>query len=110
MTKDEILKKSRKENTGMDEREQYILNKANDLGGYISITAALLLMMLNTLADGPDAVNIAIWSIYWVRFAVCYGYQAFYLKKKSYWFFTVFFSLTAVVTILTFVKLTLGWG
>ena len=109
MTKDEILEKSRKENTVADEREQYILNKANNLGGFISIIVALFLMMINTIADGPEAVNVAIWSIYWVRFAIIYGYQAFLLKKKSYWFFTVFFSLTAVFTILGFLKATLGW-
>ena len=109
MTRDEILEKSRKENTVADEREQYILNKANNLGSFISIIVALFLMMINTIADGPEAVNVAIWSIYWVRFAIIYGYQAFLLKKKSYWFHTVFFSLTAVFTILVFLKATLGW-
>ena len=109
MTREEILEKSRKENTVADEREQYILNKANNLGGLISIIVALFLMMINTIADGPEAVNVAIWSIYWVRFAITYGYQAFLLKKKSYWFFTVFFSLTAVFAILGFLKATLGW-
>ena len=109
MTKEEILEMSRKENTVADEREQYILNKANNLGGFISIIVALFLMMINTIADGPEAVNVAIWSIYWVRFAITYGYQAFLLKKKSYWFFTVFFSITAVFTILGFLKTTLGW-
>ena len=109
MTREEILEKSRKENTVADEREQYILNKANNLGGFVSIIVALCMMMINTIADGPEVVNVAIWSIYWVRFSVVYGYQAFLLKKKTYWFFAAIFFLTAVFAILGFLKATLGW-
>ena len=109
MTRDEILKQSRKENTGLDEREQQIHLKASNIGGAFSFSVAMFLMFINVTADGPDVVNAVIWAIYWSRQSVEYGYKAFHLKKRSYWVVSVLFALTTAIFIWLFLKIILGW-
>ena len=109
MTREEVLEKSRKENTVADEREVYVLTNANSIGGFVSIIVAMLLMTINEIADGPPVVNAAIWAIYWSRMAISYCYQAFHMKKKSYWFFASFNTLAAVLSIFMFLKATFDW-
>jgi len=110
MTKDEILKKSRKENTIMDEREAGILAKAGNLAGTASIVLACVLMMFNTIADGPDVLNSAMWAVVWCSNTILYGYQAFHLKKRSYWFLTILYAAAGLACIWAFLFVTLGWG
>ena len=63
MTKDEILEKSRKENTGMDEREQEIHTKASNLGGTVGVMVAMILAIVDGIADGPEVVRHVIWAV-----------------------------------------------
>ena len=109
MTKEEILAKSRNENKGMDEREQDIHTKANNLGGTVGLMVAMILAIINEIADGPEVVRYVIWAVYWSNHLFNYGYQAFHLKKRSYWFYTILVALAAVASCWAFLKITLGW-
>lgn len=109
MTKEEILKQSRKENTGTDEREEQILLKANNLGSTIGLALAMFLCILNEIYDGPESVEFVIWTMFWCRQTTNYIYQAYYLKKKSYWFHSIAVGLAALMCCLAFLKETLGW-
>ncbi len=110
MTREEILEKSRKSAEGFpDERELEISTKASSIGGTVSIVVAMILMIINDLADGPEVVRHAIWAVYWSNQTFHYGYQAIQLQKRSYWFATVFFGLAAVMSCWGYLKLTLGW-
>lgn len=109
MTREEILAKSRKENKNMDEREVNVLVKAGNLAGSASIVLACLIAIFNVLADGPESLNAAIWAVVWCSNAIQYGYQALYLKKRSYWFFTALFAASGLASIYAFLHSTLGW-
>ena len=110
MTKEEILEKSRKSGDGFpDEREQEITVKAGNLSGNASIVLAGLIMMVNAIADGPDVLNIAILAVVCCSNSILFGYQAFFLKKRAYWFLTVLDTTIALFCIYAFLRLTLGW-
>ena len=88
MPREEILEKSRKEIKVMDEREKNVIIKAGNLSGAVSILLACLLMIFNELTNGPKLVTDAMWSVVFTGNAVQYGYQAYHLKKRTYWFLT----------------------
>lgn len=99
MTREEILARSQKENKHMDEREKDVIIKAGNLSGAVSILLACLLMIFNELTNGPKLVTDAMWSVVFTGNAVQYGYQAYHLKKRSYWFLTVLMSAAGAVSI-----------
>ena len=110
MTKEEILEKSRQSGEGVyDEREQQIVNRSYGIGGAVSMLIAMLLMIVNEIADGPEVVRHAIWTVYWCNQTFLYGHQAIKLKKRAYWFTTVLFGFAAVMSCWGYLKLTLGW-
>lgn len=102
MTKEEILEKSRKENKAMDERDKDVIIKAGNLSGAVSILLACLLMIFNELTNGPKLVTDAMWSVVFTGNAVQFGYQAYHLKKRTYWFLTVLMSAAGAVSIAAF--------
>ena len=99
MTREEILARSQNENKHMDEREKDVIIKAGNLSGAVSILLACLLMIFNELTNGPKLVTDAMWSVVFTGNAVQYGYQAYHLKKRSYWFLTVLMSAAGAVSI-----------
>lgn len=111
MTKDEILAKSRQENkiTDKDEREQSIEIKAGNLAGTVSLLLCIMFMFVNTIQHGPEVVTYSLWAVYWCRQAVVYGYQAYHLKKRSYWFYSAVLAVTCLVHAYGFFR-SFPWG
>lgn len=64
MTKDEILKKSRRENSTGDEREQQIESRAMRIGYQGCFLLCLVAWLLNFAFEGPGVVSQLIMFIY----------------------------------------------
>ena len=111
MTREDILKKSRNEHkiSEKDEREQSIDVKAGNLAGTVSLLLGCLLMIVNTIMDGPEIVTHSLWVVYWSRQAVLYGYQAYHLKKRSYWFYSAVLAVACLLHAYAFFR-SFSWG
>lgn len=109
MDKDEILKRSKKENRGYDERELQITAKAWQIGGAVGIIiCGAAMLLLGVLSDAPMKYGADNLAIYFGMIAAVYSYKAIKLKSKleaalaaAFWAFFAFFAGTFV---LAFIK------
>ena len=105
MNKDEILKRAREENNGVDA----VLQEAKTEGAKFSMAvggaACMLLNLLAHLFLHTDVIGDTCWIIYGIMASTSLLVQGIYLKKKSYLIGSV---LTAVFVILLAVFLFVG--
>lgn len=59
MTREEILEKSRKENSGQDERERQVSTEAGERSGLAALILCILVSSINFWHDGPRSVGAA---------------------------------------------------
>ena len=109
MTRDEILKQSRKENTGLDEREQQVRAKGGDIAGRVMLSVGVFLSFLCETKDGPALVHHVVWLMVMAHYAVAYGYEAYHLKKRSWWIWVTFCAATFLFYLYLFLKAIFGW-
>lgn len=109
MTKDEILKQSRKENTGMDEREQQVRAKGGNIAGRVMLSVGVFLSFLCETKDGPALVHHVVWLMVMAYYIVTYGYEAYHLKKRSWWIWVTFCTATFAVYLYLFLRAIFGW-
>ena len=88
MTKEEILEKSRKESNGKDEREQQVELKGGYLAGRVSKAILVLLIGFLKFSDASRSSYYTLFFVYSVYATFYYGYQAYHLKKRSWWVHT----------------------
>ena len=110
MTREEILEKSRRENQVMDEREQQGQAKGGSIAGRVSVALGIFFSFLNETMNGPKMVHHIVWLLVACNFVITYGYQAYHLKKRSYWIYTAFFAACAVFYIYLILETFLAGG
>jgi hypothetical protein len=103
MTKEEILKKSRMENKGMDEREKEIHAKTGHTAGVVSLLLGCLIAIINVIAGGPEIVDEVLSAVYFCYMAVEWGMRARLLNKKSDWFLCALSALVSIFNTLSFI-------
>lgn len=108
MTRDEILEKSRKMNIGMDEREQKVRAEGGDIAGRVMVCIGLFLNLFNQINDGPKVVHYTIWLMVAANYAITTGYEAYHLKKRSWWLWVAFFTVVFVLYTVLFWRDTFG--
>ena len=99
MDKDEILKRAREENNGVDA----VLQEAKTEGAKISMAvgaaACMLMNFLDRIFLHTDMIGDTCWIIYGIMVSTSLLVQGLYLKKKSY--LIGFMFTTAFVILLT---------
>ena len=105
MNKDEILRKAREENRGVDEVTQAAKTEAAKISMAVGGAACMLLNFLDRIFLHTDVIGDTCWIIYGIMASTSLLVQGIYLKKKSYLIGSVF---TAVFVILLAVFLFVG--
>ena len=105
MNKDEILKRAREENNGVDEVKCAAENEAAKLSLSIGLAACMLLNFLDSIMLHTDVIGEACWIIYGTMVASRCWVYASCLKKISYFIGAI---MTTAFTILLCVFLFLG--
>lgn len=80
MEKEEILQKSRSENTGTDEYERQILEKAGKLAAQVGMVACCMIAAVSVLVT--ERVNSACWVIYFSIYAALFWTKWRHLRKR----------------------------
>ena len=99
MNKEEILEKSRKENSFMDERQKKLDTRSDTVSWYTVMFVCFGLFFLNYFAKGPEIVTMVIWLIIGSLWASKYLCRAILLKKGGdliigiSWAVTFFYNL-----------------
>jgi len=106
MNKNEILERSRK--LKKDEGQEFAEAKGFKLGEQMGLVAGLITVVIAffTLQE------VAFWAVCTVGFSIGFGeslpiYR--FTKKKSYLAWTVVFAVFAVIAVVIFTGLSLGW-
>lgn len=82
MNKEEILKKSRKENEGKpDECELQILANASKIGMVAGGISSVIIVMFSRIIDQP-LLGLSAWSVYFLMFG-CYRLYHFIKAKEK---------------------------
>ena len=84
MNKDEILKKAREENKGVDEVKRAAENESAKISMTIGAAACMLMNLLDHLFLHTDVIGDTCWIIYGTMTASQLWVEGIYLKKKSY--------------------------
>lgn len=95
MNKDEILAKSRAENSGQDERELQIYSQAGSVSKAVGGAIYMLINLAVTiLFDDLGIVTTACWTIFTCMAGTEGWICAIKMKnKKMYWFNAIFFTV-----------------
>ena len=80
MEKEEILQKSRSENTGTDEYERQILEKAGKLAAQVGLLACCIIAASSVAVTGK--VNAGCWVIYFSMYASLFWVKYRRLHKR----------------------------
>ena len=99
MTKDEILKISRKENSVSDERTEYIGLKGADFSVSILI---LLWIILSRFTPMDQAAKYAMGLLVTATCCSNWLYQLIWVKTKTSIFFSVLFSIATILYLILF--------
>ena len=104
MNKEEILKRAREENNGVDA----VLQEAKTEGAKISMAvgaaACMLLNLLDSLFLHTDVIGDTCWIIYGIMVSTNLLVQGICLKKKAYLIGAVFaFAFVVLLTVFLFV-------
>ena len=105
MNKDEILKRAREENKGVDEVKRAAESKAAQISMAVGAAACMLLNLFDRLFLQTDVIGDACWIIYGIMIATNLWVQGISLKRKGY---VIGAFLTTVFSILLTVFLFLG--
>lgn len=105
MNKDEILKKARTENAGVDEVKRTVEANAALVSHSVGLAACMLLNLLDSLFLQTDVIGEACWIIYGTMVSTNLWVQGFGLKKKGY---LIGSAVTTLFVILMTVFLFLG--
>ena len=105
MNKDEILRKAREENGGVDEVTQAAKTEAAKISMAVGGAACMLLNFLDRLFLHTDVIGDTCWIIYGIMVSTSLLVQGICLKKKSY---LVGAAFTAAFVILLTVVLFVG--
>ena len=105
MNKEEILKRAREENKGVDEVKCAAENEAAKISIAIGLAACMLLNFLDTIILHTDVIGEACWIIYGTMVASRLWVYAISLKKIGYFIGAI---MTTAFTILLCVFLFLG--
>ena len=108
MTKDELLKKIREENSGYDPYKKEISNFSSKIGGFVALSITLVIFYLEMIFW--NTYNVGLYLAITSAFAVKYIIDAIKLKSKSTILcsviFSVFFIIFLVIYIISFCN---GW-
>ena len=105
MNKEEILKRAREENKGVDEVKHAAESKAAKISMAVGGAVCMLLNLLDRLFLHTDVIGDTCWIIYGIMVSSNLLVQGIYLKKKSY---LIGFVFTAAFVILLAVFLFVG--
>lgn len=105
MTREEILEKSRRQNKGMDEREQQVRIWAGKVSQSFGVILCLLVSTANMLFDGPRMVTIAVLMVYTGMGVSQYIASAFRLKKPLDCVMALFLSSVFVLAAVKYLEL-----
>ena len=105
MNKDEILKRAREENNGVDEVKCAAENEAAKISITIGLAVCMLLNFLDSIILHTDVIGETCWIIYGKMIASRLWVYASCLKKVGYFVGAV---VTTVFAIILFVFLFLG--
>ena len=83
MNKDEILRKAREENKGVDEVQRSAESKAGKISMAVGASACMLLYLLDDMVLETEVIGDACWVIYSLMMATRQWICAAELKKKS---------------------------
>lgn len=85
MNKEEILRKAREENKGVDEVKRAVENDAARISMAIGLAACMLLNLLDSVFLQTDVIGEACWIIYGTMISSRLWVYAVDLKKAGYW-------------------------
>ena len=109
MDRDEILEKSRKENSYQDEREQQIRQKASIAAKISGITVCLLVSILAKCLGCPQYLFFALWTVYWGMNMGEFWYRAIRLKQRNDLLAAIAHTVACILCCLCFVE-SFHWG
>ncbi|MGN0802453.1 MAG: DUF6442 family protein [Candidatus Faecivicinus sp.] len=105
MNKDDILEKSRRENKGTDEMEQYVMAAAGKIAAKVGMLVCCIVAILQVIF--ANAINFESWMIYFSILATTFLVKYIKLHSKhELWIavlYTVLFIMFAVLFILRLV-------
>ncbi len=105
MNKEEILKRAREDNKGVDEVKLAAENEAGRVSVAIGAAVCMLLNLLDRVYLQTDVIGDVCWIIYGAMISSRLWVEGLYMKKKSY---ILGGALTAVFVILLIVFLFVG--
>ena len=105
MNKEEILKRAREENKGVDEVKRAAENEAAKISMAIGLAACMLLNLLDAVYLETDVIGEACWIIYGTMITSRLWVEGISLKKRGYLIGAV---IATVFTILETLFLFLG--
>ena len=105
MNKEEILKKAREENQGVDEVKRAAEKDAAELSTAVGLAVCMLLNLLDTIILETGVIGDACWIIYGTMVSTRLWVYAASLKKKGYLIGAV---ITTILVVLLSVFLFLG--
>ncbi len=105
MNKDEILRKAREENKGVDEVKRAAEKESAKISLAIGAAVCMLMNLLDALFLHTDVIGDTCWIIYGTMTASQLWVEGICLKKKSYLVGAV---LTSIFVTLLFVFLFIG--
>ena len=85
MNKDEILKRAREENNGVDEVKRVVERDAATTSRVVGAFACLFFTIMDRLVFKTDVINQICWIIYGTMVTTDAWVYAVKLKKKGYW-------------------------
>lgn len=85
MDKEEILKRAREENKGVDEVKRAAEYEAAKISMAIGAAVCMLLNLLDRLILQTDVIGDTCWIIYGTMISSRLWVEGIYLKKKSYY-------------------------
>ena len=112
MNREDILAKSRKENSGQDERELQEAMRAGRISMSFGGAICFIMVLLKTLINDAEAMDIVTYTCFCVYGGMGffqYLWQAIRVKKSSYWIVSVIFGIFFILAGVLFVMELLRW-
>ena len=104
MNKDEILKRAREENNGVDAVLQEAKTEGAKFSMAVGAAACMLLNFLDHLFLHTDVIGDTCWIIYGIMVSTNLLVQGIFLKKKSYLIGSIFaIAFVILLTVFLFV-------
>ena len=83
MTREEILEKSRKENTVMDEREQAVTMKGSGIAKAMGLVMCMLVVLMGEILDADPSASLSAFAIYWGMYGTDRAYRWWKLRERG---------------------------